>query len=102
METDPELTQVLESAERFKSNFYNCILYFQNVRHEDIKKIQIELLRVKKDNVWDGKCTEWEAQRLDKAEEKITELEGIATKTIQNETQRKKNQKKKEHQWAVG
>lgn len=34
--------------------------------------------------------------RLDQAEEKITELEGIAIKTVQNETQRKKNQKEKE------
>lgn len=34
--------------------------------------------------------------RLDEAEEKITELEGVAIKTIQNETQRKKKHKKKE------
>lgn len=64
MACDPDPTQRLESAERFESSFHNCILYLQNVRHEDIITSQIELLRVKNDNVWDEKCTEWEAQQI--------------------------------------
>lgn len=55
---------------------------------ENIKKIQVKLL--------DMKNTSEVKNSLDRitAGEKINELEGIAIKTIQSETQREKNTKK--------
>lgn len=69
--------------------------------------LTVTSMRRKKDprwnhDVWAGSCTGWRG-RLDAEDAKISEPEGAAVETVQNETERKRTPKRKQdHHPDVG